>query len=425
MLEARRAPGRWHTARPERKGSGDNIAANEPSATLSVALAARPPFGRETLSIEGQDAVRAAPVRPDEDAVSMPGSRGRMLPWAGLALLLATRAASQAPSPRPHTGDRTPDGRPVCSKWVHERHTVTGADGRRYATWHPLVDPTYDCVFGHEHGSDPRAFLGFRQSGLPPFGAAATAAAGRPGSESHTGYKVFVVNNDGRGKAFMIVVHQDTDTPERARGRHHSMELWMVRRTDRSLLAHTSVMADFGEPVANCEGQAGAAPMRLIPRVGCESPEEEWTALVDVDGRLKARPAFLVENPSTRYDPTTPDRVHPNSPAVCGQRSPFGWESACKGDRRVLLHPQWVVRNDGPSHTFHTDAFGAAAPGPGPGRIEQYVRRGVMVDESAECCGEQVVYVMTDRDDGSTYRNNAGFISSGIEGPEPAVRWPN
>jgi hypothetical protein len=357
-------------------------------------------------------------------SISTTRRRTLVLSWLGLALLLSARATPQATSTRPHTGEVTPDGRPVCSKWVHERHMVTGADGRKYATWHPLVDPTYDCVFGHEHGSDPRAFLGFRQTGLPAFGGAA-AAAGKAGSEPHTGYKVFVVNNDARGKAFMIVVHQGTDAPGRARARHHSMEVWMVRRSDRSLLAHTNVMADFGELVANCEGQQGAPPMRLIPRVGCESAEEEWTAVVDVDGRLKGRPAFLVENPTTRYSPASPEAVHPNVSAVCGRHSPFGWDSACKGDRRVLLHPQWSVRNEGPSHTFHTDAFGAGASGPGPGRIEQYVRRGVRIEESAECCGEQVVYVVTDRDDGSTYHNNSGPTSVAIEGPERAVRWPN
>mgnify|MGYP006162456459 CR=1 FL=1 len=60
-------------------------------------------------------------------------------------------------------------------------------------------------------------------------------------------------------------------------------------------------------------------------------------------------------------DPDDPARVLFNKRQVCGPADPAGWDSYCKGDKRALLHPQWVVRNRGRSR-FRTDAFGRRAP---------------------------------------------------------------
>lgn len=38
---------------------------------------------------------------------------------------------------------------------IHDGHTVQGPDGKWYPTWHPPIDPTTGCRFGHEHGRNP------------------------------------------------------------------------------------------------------------------------------------------------------------------------------------------------------------------------------------------------------------------------------
>ncbi len=40
-------------------------------------------------------------------------------------------------------------------KDIHAGYSVIGPDGKRYPTWHPPVDPTTGCKFGHEHGRSP------------------------------------------------------------------------------------------------------------------------------------------------------------------------------------------------------------------------------------------------------------------------------
>ncbi len=58
---------------------------------------------------------------------------------------------------------------------MHDRYVVRRGD-RTWPTWHPPRDPRYDRAFGHEHGSDPRAFRHFRRSGMPAFGRIGTFA---------------------------------------------------------------------------------------------------------------------------------------------------------------------------------------------------------------------------------------------------------
>lgn len=48
-------------------------------------------------------------------------------------------------------------------KEIHDSYFVYGPDGKKYPTWHPPVDPTTGCIFGHEHGRDPST------SALMPF----------------------------------------------------------------------------------------------------------------------------------------------------------------------------------------------------------------------------------------------------------------
>ena len=323
----------------------------------------------------------------------------RFLPAFIVALLVAAPAALAA-DPIDHSQPRAPDGTPICADWVHERYTVERG-GRFWPTWHPPRDTRYQCAFGHEHGSNPRAFRYFARTGMPAFGLVSDYAGS---SEAHAGFKVFVANEDRKGLAWMIVLHQGSGSPRRGSVRFHSLETWLFRERGRHMLARTRQMADFGEAVPNCPGVASSESWRLLPVPGCRASYEEWATALDVGGALRARPAFGIHNAITQFDPADPERVIPNKRAVCGDADPAGWDSGCKGDRRTVLHPRWFVRNDGPSR-FRTDAYGRrAAAG-----LLQIVSTRIRIDQRRERDGVENAFIAEQPSDGGIFRAGRGF----------------
>jgi hypothetical protein len=326
----------------------------------------------------------------------------RLLPTVIVALLVAAPSAyaSTGRDPVDHTRPPAPDGTPICAGWVHDTHTVERA-GRVWPTWHPPRDPRYRCAFGHEHGSNPRAFRYFGRTGMPVFGYVSDFAGS---SEAHAGFKVFLANEDRKGLAWMMVLHQGSGSPRRGSVRFHSLETWLFRERGRRMLAHTRHMADFGEAVPNCRGVESRSSWRLLPAPGCRPTYEEWATAVNVGGVFRARPAFGIHNAITQYDPADPERIVFNKPSVCGSADPAGWESRCKGDRRTVLHPRWVLDNDGRSR-FRTDAFGArAARG-----LLQVVSRRIRVDQRRERDGVENAFVAEQPSDGGIFRAGRGF----------------
>ena len=316
-----------------------------------------------------------------------------------VALLLAA-APAWAADPIDHSQPAAPDGTPVCEDWVHDEHTVRRG-GRSWATWHPPRDPRFGCAFGHEHGSNPRAFRYFGRTGMPAFGLVSDYA-GSP--EAHAGFKVFVANEDRKGLAWMIVLHQGSGSPRRGTVRFHSLETWLFRERGRRMLARTRQMADFGEAVPNCPGVRVRDSWRLLPAPGCGSTYEEWATAIDVGGVFRARPAFAVHNAITQFDPADPGRVVFNKPAACGSADPAGWDSRCKGDRRTVLHPRWQVRNRGPSR-FRTDAYGRRASA----GLLQIVSRRIRVDQRRERDGVENAFLAEQPSDGGIYRAGRGL----------------
>lgn len=340
-----------------------------------------------------------------------------------LVAFLAVPAASWAvapPSPDPidHAQPAAPDGTPVCAKWVHDRYTVERGS-RAWPTWHPPRDPRYGCAFGHEHGSNPRAFRHFRRTGMPAFGPIGAYAGS---DEPHAGFKVFVANEDRNGFAWMVVLHQGSGSPRRGTVRFHSLETWLFRngrargrvsrRSPGQLAAHVRAMADFGEAVPNCPGVRGAATMRLLPSPRCKRVYEEWATVLDVGGVFRARPAFGIDNAITQFDPADPERIVFNKRRACGPHDPAGWDSYCKGDKRALFHPRWVVRNEGRSR-FRTDAYGRRAPT----GLLQVVARRLKVDQSDECCGAENRFDMERPSDGGIFRAARGRGPGNFEFP--------
>jgi hypothetical protein len=322
--------------------------------------------------------------------------------------LVAPSAASAARDPVDHSQPPAPDGTPMCAKWVHDRYTVE-RDGRLWPTWHPPRDPRYHCAFGHEHGSNPRAFRYFARTGMPAFGPIGSYAGS---DEAHAGFKVFLSNNDRKGLAWLIVLHQGSGSPKRGTVRFHSLEAWLFKAPGARLIAHTRRMADFGEAVPNCPGADPHGSWRLVPAPGCSSAYEEWNTELDVGGVLRAHPGFGITNPITQFDAANPDRIVFNKPAACGPDDPAGWRSRCKGDRRTVLHPEWVVQNRGSSR-FRTDAYGVrAAAG-----LLQVVSRRIRVNQARECCGAENVFIAEHASDGGIYRAGRGRRSASFEFP--------
>ena len=325
-----------------------------------------------------------------------------------VAVLPAPTAAAGA-DPIDHARAAAPDGTRMCADWVHARHTVTRG-GRSWPTWHPPRDPRYDCAFGHEHGSNPRAFAHFKRTGMPAFGPIGAYAGSE---EAHAGFKVFVVNRDRKGLAWMVVLHQGSGSPKRGTVRHHSLETWLFTRRGRRLAAHTRHMADFGAAVANCTTATLSERMRLMPTPACDSVYEEWDTAFDIGGVFSGRPGFAIDNAITQFDPSDPTRVVFNKRSACGPNDPAGWDSYCKGDKRTVFHPQWKLDNsDGPSR-FRTDAYGArAAAG-----LLQVVSRRIRIDQSDECCGNENAFVMEQPSDGGIFRAGRGPNSKNFEFP--------
>jgi hypothetical protein len=336
----------------------------------------------------------------------------RYLPIAIVALLLIAPAALAA-DPIDHSKPLAPDGTPMCAEWVHAEYTVERGGGK-WATWHPPRDPRYGCAFGHEHGSNPRAFRYFKRTGMPAFGRVSDYA-GSP--EAHAGFKVFVANEDRKGFAWMMVLHQGSASPRRGTVRFHSLETWLFRGRGGRMLARTRQMADFGRALPNCRGANPRRAWRLLPTPRCRSAYEEWTTSLNVGGVFRARPAFGIDNPITQFDPANPEQVIFNKRRACGAADPAGWDSRCKGDRRIVLHPRWYVRNSGGSR-FRTDAYGRRADT----GLLQIVSRRIRVDQRRERDGVENTFIAEQPSDGGVYRAGRGFRAKrGFEFPAYCV----
>jgi hypothetical protein len=244
---------------------------------------------------------------------------------------------------------------------------------------------------------------------MPAFGPIGSFAGA---DEPPVGFKVFVSNDDRKGLAWMMVLHQGSGSPRRGTVRFHSLELWVFRNRGRRLIAHTRVMADFGEALPNCGPARPAGGWRLLPSPACPSTYEEWSPALNVGGVLRARPSFGIENPITQFDPADPLRVVFNTARACGPDDPAGWRSRCKGDRRVVLHPRWRIENAGPS-AFRTDAYGRRAVS----GLLQRVSHRLSVRQGGEARGVENAFVMERPTDGGLFRAGRGWHSAGFDQP--------
>lgn len=291
-----------------------------------------------------------------------------------LGLVLGAVLACDSPemvSPRFESAEETgpsmalgiwaPSGPDTCSREIHDSYSVVGPDGLRYPTWHPPVDPTSGCTFGHEHGRDPSGSDLFREVGPIPFGYANEhlMSSGFPAHrhEDHVGHKIEWENDmpmrvgDGGGDATFAVtcdvltkLHQGTHSADAFTNNLHEVA-YHIRCTDGTAFSAT-LLTPIGTPgvlVANCERERtvtvgtanppaspGGGGKRALPDLGCmqrhvlrsdgERPRfdsglhESWEisgSLRRADGStlVSFNPYYQVRDPSRYFDPAAPGGV--------------------------------------------------------------------------------------------------------------------
>jgi hypothetical protein len=280
---------------------------------------------------------------------------------------------------------------------VHDAYKTTGPDGKLYPTWHPITETTYECTFGHEHGSDPREFIGYSACGMPPFGYVDKKVRMDFG---HVDYKVYVVNANTRGKGMLRSFHMGTSLPMRSTMRWHELQVCYVGVSKPDVqLAYVRGMADFGL-APSCHGKvfpddsgydypsqvlnhsdgknwAGNGTFRLL-NVRCDDGTrphqngyEQWQGALNIDDKFKSMfnynvgdvPTIILEN-----DP------HALAHAACPAH-PGDWTNPeCKaGNTRQLKYFGEIVRNISGETRIITNPFGYPVDSRAPDAIIQNI----------------------------------------------------
>ena len=247
----------------------------------------------------------------------------------------------------------SPSGPDTCSAEIHDGYQTVGPDGLRYPTWHPPVDPTTGCTFGHEHGRDPSGSTLFAEVGAIPFGYAnehlERSGFGAHRHEDHVGHKIewendMPMRSGDSGTTTLSVtcdvltkLHQGTHSPDAFTNNLHEV-VYHVRCSDGTGFSATLLtpIGTPGEMVAACERDRSfavgtAVPAnspngggrRAVPDAGCvgthvlrsdgERPrfdalKESWEVSASLraeNGRTLAsfNPYYQVIDPSRYFDP--------------------------------------------------------------------------------------------------------------------------
>jgi hypothetical protein len=290
----------------------------------------------------------------------------------------------------------TPVASAQCPQWVHDRYTAAGPDGKLYPTWHPPSDPEYGCWFGHEHGSDPRAFPAFAASGMPAFG---YTAAQHGMSEPHVGFKVFVVDDHDRGLWWLITFHQGSSGAARAFVHMHTQDVIVARSSDQTILANVHLMAETGASQAKCRIPSdvimpGSGPVagdagKALPTTDCTTDfYESWETRARIGAAFQFRGAFDIDNgvsalkllPDGSYSQT---EVVYSASLICPGSDPLDPNSDCNriGDKRSLLNPRLMLNNTTGNGVIWTDPDGnPVATGQG---IPQFVHPDERINQTA------------------------------------------
>lgn len=289
----------------------------------------------------------------------------------------------------------TPGLGDTCTAAIHDQYSTVGLDGLRYPTWHPAVDPSTGCTFGHEHGRDPSGSDLFDVVGAIPFGYAnqhlEEGGFGAPRNEDHVGHKVEWENDvamnigDGGSAALsiscdvLVKMHQGTHSPDAFTNNMHEVA-YHIRCSDGTGFSATLLtpIGTPGELVVGCDRErhiaAGTANpsispegggKRAIPDVTCVQdrvldPEsgqprfdsalrESWeisASLRSEEGRtlVSFNPYFQVMDPSRFYDAAAASSL--------GRPIDLCYLAGVQGEDRCEGLPAEVVSWDDPRSPF-------------------------------------------------------------------------
>jgi hypothetical protein len=289
----------------------------------------------------------------------------------------------------------------TCSKEIHDRYWTYGPDGKVYPSWHPPVDPTTGCTFGHEHGRDPS------QSKLIaltlPFGYVNEQLSPNDPlyqrNEDHVGHKVewandIEISRDNRPYTkcnVLFKLHQGTHSPDALTNNLHELFYYAscgdgtkIQWRNLQAFGHggkvheggcdSRVEVAIGTPVpANSPDGDGE---RKLPVKGCVEAEtlvangkgsdrgalrENWIVGLFRQARpapnkdmmsFSAGPYFQVNNPSRYFDPTSANKV--SRPLdLCFKRGDLEWrgDETCDAVRKQA--PQGGLAYTDPRSPFN------------------------------------------------------------------------
>ncbi len=282
----------------------------------------------------------------------------------------------QATGPSRAFGIWQPGTFDTCPVEVHDQYAMVGADGKLYPTWHPPVDPTTGCSFGHEHGRSPAGSDLFGEVGSIPFGFANEQLdiydPTGPRHEDHVGHKVEWANDvtmkfpgDAATSLLemtcdvLIKMHQGSHSKDAFTNNLHELS-YHIRCSDGTRM-HVTLLTVIGTPGAftrSCDrdvevvvgtpvpvNSPDGGGRRVIPDRTCVEQallvpdgqssnfgalRESWEISTNIrragGGTLAHfNPYFQVLVPSRFYDPTMPDLV--------GRPMDVCYEVEANGDR--------------------------------------------------------------------------------------------
>jgi hypothetical protein len=294
----------------------------------------------------------------------------------------------------------------TCSAAAHDAHVVDiGHPTKLFRTWHPQTDPT-GCIYGHEHGQDPKTMRDAEISSVPvAFGvvgeAHKTPAEPNGHEEPHEGFKVFIanvgdVNDEGRvNRVFSrSVFHMGTGGPRRFEQRFHSAMIRLIH-PEFGLKAFTQLMMDTGGVGAVCDPRV-QAPVKDVMQLNspCKltSGYEIWSTQQSV--RYQGREVYrafatpAVFDPITVRNPANPtELVYAWDPRMAASKlHADDWSQNRSCDRESYAQPGYWDNATG-STSYWTDAMGQEVAAGAPGALLQELSRSKSVGAPATVDG--------------------------------------
>lgn len=168
------------------------------------------------------------------------------IPYSNIFSILISEAdgtASEEPPtppgvPRIIPGERCPDQ--LHNMWVTDGDDPNDPDiaGRKWATWHPMMDPCYWCGYNHEHGSNSAQYTGMR----PMYDY--NAWKNDREDESHEGFKSICI--DYKGYYVVYDIHAKLSDTRRFFTRFHSGVFSIFEKDSGRLMVRLATKLDYG-----------------------------------------------------------------------------------------------------------------------------------------------------------------------------------